>query len=157
MSSTEPSPRDRLVLDTHVWLWASGELGGTGLLSPEVLARIEAAAGRRCLYASAASVWELAWKVARGRMRVSIELERWLRDQRRAPGIRILPIDAPLALAATRLPPWPAPGAPDGQERRDPADRFIVATARRLAATLLTRDQAILAYAAAGNVRALAV
>ncbi len=157
MSSTEVPARDRLVLDTHVWLWASGELGGTGLLAPEALARIEAAAGGRSLYASAASVWELAWKVERGRIRVSIELERWLRGQRRAPGIRILSIDAPLALAATRLPPWPARGAPEGQEHRDPADRFIVATARRLDATLLTRDQAILSYASAGHVRALAV
>ncbi len=154
MSSSESPPRERLVLDTHVWLWASGELGGPGRLAPETLAWIEAAAGSRRLYASAASVWELAWKVARGRLHVSIELDRWVREQRRAPGIRILSIDALLAIAATRLPPWVAP---DGQEHRDPADRFIVATARRLAATLLTRDATILAYAASGNVRALAV
>ncbi len=154
MSSTEGPPRERLVLDTHVWLWASGELGGPDRLAPETLAHIEAAAGSRRLYASAASMWELAWKVARGRLHVSMELERWLSDQRRPPGIRILSIDARLAIAATRLPPWPTP---DGQEHRDPADRFIVATARRLNATLLTRDAAILAYAAAGNVSALAV
>jgi len=36
----------------------------------------------------------------------------------------------------------------------DPADRFIVATARRLDAVLLTRDAAVLEYGAAGHVKA---
>src|SRR5512135_2958275 len=151
MSSTERSRADRLVLDTHAWLWASGDLGGPQRISPDTLAGIEEAAGSRRLYASAASVWELAWKVARGRLRISVELERWVREQRRPPGIRIVPINAVLAVAATRLPPWIGV---DGVEHGDPADRFIVATARHLDATLLTRDSAILEYARAGNVRA---
>jgi PIN domain nuclease of toxin-antitoxin system len=38
----------------------------------------------------------------------------------------------------------------------DPADRWIVATARQRAAVLITRDDEILHYAAQGHVRAFA-
>lgn len=39
---------------------------------------------------------------------------------------------------------------------RDPGDRMLVATARHLGATLVTRDGAILDYAALGQVQAVA-
>ena len=39
---------------------------------------------------------------------------------------------------------------------RDPADRMLIATARRRDLILITRDRAILDYAAAGHVRAIA-
>lgn len=39
---------------------------------------------------------------------------------------------------------------------RDPADRMLIATARAHDLTLITRDRAILHYAAAGHVRAIA-
>jgi PIN domain nuclease of toxin-antitoxin system len=42
-----------------------------------------------------------------------------------------------------------------GDVHRDPADRFLVATARALDIPIVTRDAAILAYASAGHVRAL--
>ena len=38
---------------------------------------------------------------------------------------------------------------------RDPADRMLIATARAHDLTLITRDRAILAYAALGHVRAI--
>ena len=40
------------------------------------------------------------------------------------------------------------PGTPPN----DPADRILIATARELAATLVTRDRAIIAYGETGNV-----
>ena len=39
----------------------------------------------------------------------------------------------------------------------DPADRIIVATARQLGATVVTRDRRILDYGASGHVPILAV
>jgi PIN domain nuclease of toxin-antitoxin system len=39
-----------------------------------------------------------------------------------------------------------------GKPPRDPADRIILATARDLGATLITRDRALLAYGEEGNV-----
>jgi len=44
-----------------------------------------------------------------------------------------------------------------GDFHADPADRILVATARAENATLVTRDEKILAYAQAGHVRVLAV
>jgi PIN domain nuclease of toxin-antitoxin system len=41
------------------------------------------------------------------------------------------------------------PGTPP----RDPMDRMLIATARELAATLVTRDRAIIAYGEQGHVR----
>jgi PIN domain nuclease of toxin-antitoxin system len=43
-----------------------------------------------------------------------------------------------------------------GKPPRDPADRIILATARDLGATLVTRDRALLAYGEAGNVSTIA-
>jgi PIN domain nuclease of toxin-antitoxin system len=42
-----------------------------------------------------------------------------------------------------------------GRLHDDPIDRILVATARREGLTLITRDRAILDYAAQGHVRAL--
>jgi PIN domain nuclease of toxin-antitoxin system len=39
---------------------------------------------------------------------------------------------------------------------RDPADRMVIATARALGLAVMTRDRAILGYAEAGHVQALA-
>jgi PIN domain nuclease of toxin-antitoxin system len=43
-----------------------------------------------------------------------------------------------------------------GKPPRDPADRIIIATARDLGATLITRDGLILKYAEEGQVSAIA-
>lgn len=61
------------------------------------------------------------------------------------PGLRLAPLDPAVSVDSTRL-----PGEPHG----DPADRMIVATARRHTATLITDDAQLLAYRAAGHVRA---
>jgi len=43
-----------------------------------------------------------------------------------------------------------------GQVHGDPMDRLLIATARRLSAALVTRDDRILAYARAGHMQAIA-
>jgi PIN domain nuclease of toxin-antitoxin system len=40
-----------------------------------------------------------------------------------------------------------------GEIHRDPADRFLIATARHLGVPLMTIDERILAYGAAGHVQ----
>jgi PIN domain nuclease of toxin-antitoxin system len=139
-------------MDTHVWVWASDEASGPRQLEASVLSVIESAARRRKLFASAASVWELALKVERGEALLSGDLHAWVRDQMRYPGVRLRSVDARLAIDSTLLPRWTR--VRDGREHRDPADRFIVATARRLNATLLTCDNEVLAYAANGHLKA---
>ena len=71
----------------------------------------------------------------------------WLGDLERQQGIRFVPLDYAMAAHSQTLP---------GGFHRDPADRFLVATARILDVPLVTRDERILAYARAGHVRAIA-
>ena len=61
-------------------------------------------------------------------------------------GIVVAELSSDVLVASTWLP---------GDLHGDPADRFIVATARRLGAVLITRDRALLGYGAQGHVRAL--
>jgi PIN domain nuclease of toxin-antitoxin system len=61
-------------------------------------------------------------------------------------------IDSRLSIDSTSLPPWLRRS--DKREHRDPADRFIVAAARRLNAILLTCDEEILHYASQGHLAA---
>ena len=64
----------------------------------------------------------------------------WIEASLRPPGTRIIPVGAAIALGSTQL--------PDIDHHKDPADRIIVATARRHG-TLLTCDESLLAWAAA--------
>lgn len=145
---------DRLILGTHVWVWASGEAGGTAELEGATLRAIEQAARSRRLFASAACISEIALKSERGLALVSGDLHAWVREQCRYPGVRVVSIGKRLAVDCTRLPTWTRQR--DGLEHRDPSDRFLVTTARRLNAVLLTRDAEILAYARQGHVKAFA-
>jgi PIN domain nuclease of toxin-antitoxin system len=61
-------------------------------------------------------------------------------------GIRPAPFTPDIAIAASCLP---------GRIHGDPADRMIVATARRLDIPVVTRDTRILAYARHGHVVAI--
>ena len=81
--------------------------------------------------------------VNRGRLALSLDVERWLALLASHPAVRLLALDAGVAVAATRLPePFHA----------DPADRFLVAQARELGIPLLSADSKILSY---GPVRSL--
>jgi len=75
------------------------------------------------------------------------DAETWFDNVMRAPGVRMAPMSHQIAFAAWNLPD-PIHG--------DPADRLMIAIARELDVPLITRDRAILDYAAAGHVRAIA-
>jgi PIN domain nuclease of toxin-antitoxin system len=152
MLISDLSTADRLVMDTHVWLWAAGEADGEGLLKKTALQAIEAAARARSLFVSAASVWEIALKAQTGWTLVSGDLNTWVRDQQAYPGVDVIPIGSRLAIDSTLLPPWIRKN--DAKEHRDPNDRFIVTTARRLNAVLLTCDEQMIEYAKQGHVNA---
>jgi PIN domain nuclease of toxin-antitoxin system len=130
--------RGRLVLDTHVWIWSAEGL--TDRLHPGALAAIEAAARVSTLAVSAISVWEVAMLVKRQRLRLATAVATWVDTSIRPPGIRIIPVGAAVALDSVQL--------PDFDHHRDPADRLIIATARRHG-TLVTCDESLLEWAAA--------
>ena len=136
--SNRPPRRGQLILDTHVWIWAVE--GMTEKLGAAAVKAIETAARASLLAVSAISVWELAMLVKRGRLTLATAVGAWIEASLRPPGARIIPVGAAIALDSTQL--------PDFDHHKDPADRIIVATARRYG-TLLTRDDAVLAWARA--------
>lgn len=141
-----------LLLDTHLWIWASGNRGGLASFASWIAPKIEAAARERRLFVCAASVWEIALKAQRGELLVTGDLRRWVHSQRIHPCVRILVVNSTLAIDATVLPPWTRKS--DGKPHKDPCDRFLVAAARHHGAVLLTCDELIVEYAREGHVLA---
>jgi PIN domain nuclease of toxin-antitoxin system len=135
-----------LLLDTHVWLWYAE--GNTEKLRKSSVKKLDAARIGDGLLVSAISVWEIGALSARGRIRLSIPLRDWADRALGVPGFRFAPLDAAAAAESTLL-----PGDPHG----DPADRFLIATARTLGVALATRNEHILQYGKSGHVRVVAV
>ncbi len=147
MLTSDLSGTGPLLLDTHIWVWASN---GSGPFKKSAVKPIERAAQERRLFVSAASVWEIALKIQKGDLLVSGDLRSWLRHQRGYPGVRVLPISGALSIDATSLPDWTRKS--DKRPHNDPSDRFIVAEARRRNAILITCDALIIDYARKGHV-----
>ena len=131
-----------VVLDTHALVWL---VQGSQRIGPRSRALIEAAANADAAFVAAISTWEIAMLVAKGRLALDRDVGEWLTAALGLPGLRLASLDPQVAVDSTRL-----PGAVQG----DPADRLIVATARRHTATLITDDRLILDYSATGHVKA---
>ena len=80
---------------------------------------------------------------ARGRIVLTQDPLDWVRASVAQAGIVVEALSPEVMVSSTRLP---------GDLHGDPADRFIVATARRMGAALVTRDRQLLAYGAQGHV-----
>lgn len=70
----------------------------------------------------------------------------WFAKLMAAPRIRAAPFTPEIAIDASFLP---------GDLHADPADRLLIATARHLAAPIVTRDSRIIVYAASGHVEVI--
>lgn len=116
-----------IVLDTHVWLWATA--------NPERLSAPAKGAIDRAdrVGVAAISCWEVAMLALRGRIALDREPERWVRQALSRPGIEAIPLMPHAAVAAALLDEQGFAG--------DPADRLIYATARDAGATLVTKDR----------------
>ena len=75
--------------------------------------------------------------VAKGRLALSMDVAEWLDCVGRIESLQFVPVDNVISVKGMELP---------GEFHNDPADRFIVATARKLAASLVTADEKIRAY-----------
>jgi PIN domain nuclease of toxin-antitoxin system len=134
------------LLDTHIWLWYAE--GDSDQLKPAAIKRLDEMRHREGLWISAISVWEVGVLAAKGRVQLSVPLRDWVERALQAPGVYLAPLDAFSAVESTLLP---------GQLHGDPADRFLVATARTQGKILATRDEAIINYAKQGLVGAVAL
>ena len=137
-------PAERLLLDTHVWIWMVQN--APGRIAAPVVDTMDRAAARGGLLVSAISVWEVAMLHAKGRIVLSLDLDEWVQRGLAAPGVRLAELTPEVLVESTRLP---------GSIHGDPADRMLVATARRMGAALVTRDGSLLSYAREGYVSVL--
>lgn len=132
-----------ILLDTHAFLiLAMG--GAVHAAAVEAIATAD-----RPPMLSAVSAWEIALLATRtGRTSLIFprDIRGWFDEAMIRMRLREIPLDSRAAIESRLLP---------GGFHDDPADRFLVATARIQGATLITRDQHILDYAAAGHVKAL--
>jgi PIN domain nuclease of toxin-antitoxin system len=120
----------KLLLDTHLLLWAAGE---PERLSKQARNLIDSADNE--LLFSAASLWEVAIKRGLGRKDFRVDarlLRRGLLDN----GYNELPIISDHVVATESLPPI----------HKDPFDRILVAQATVEGVTLLTTDSFLSQY-----------
>jgi PIN domain nuclease of toxin-antitoxin system len=87
-------------------------------------------------YVSVVSPWEVAIKVAGGKLRLKQPPVQWFRGLLERYDLREVPLEADVACAAAALPPL----------HRDPFDRVIVALAQTRGFTVLTSDENIRSY-----------
>jgi PIN domain nuclease of toxin-antitoxin system len=126
--------REMIVLDTHVLIWW---VDGATRLSRSAALVIKRAQAKNAVMISSITAWEIAMLVARGRLSLTMDVSTWLSTVGQVSGLRFIPVDNPIAVAAVNLP---------GEFHRDRADRIIVATARQLGAALVTQDRRIRSY-----------
>jgi PIN domain nuclease of toxin-antitoxin system len=114
------------LLDTHIWLWLHG--------APEKLSAPVTKAlqnSENPLWVSPVSFWEILLLVEKGRLDLGFKPLDWFE----AAAARVPVRDAWFTLeVAKELPRVNLP-------HRDPADRFLVATARVYELTLITADE----------------
>lgn len=123
-----------IVLDTHAWIWW---IGDPDSLSPTARDLIKKEIDRTQVYLSSISAWEAALLVSRGRLRLSMDIETWIQRSEALPFLKFVPVDNAIASRSVLLPE---------PLHSDPADRIIIATALRLGALLVTKDQKIQDY-----------
>lgn len=119
----------RLLLDTHIWLWALLE---PERLSFEVANSLEDTANE--LWLSPISVWEALLLVERGRIEVDHDPQRWVEDLLIAFPLRDAPLVREVALVSRKV----------TLDHEDPADRFIAATALVNDLVLVTGDRRLI-------------
>jgi PIN domain nuclease of toxin-antitoxin system len=123
-----------IIIDTHIWLWL---LHDPSQLSNAARAQIEIEEAQNGILVSAISVWEIAVKSSIGKLALPLPINDWYALAKSHSGIVIEALNPEDAIASTQLP---------GDFHKDPADRIIVAMARRYNVPLITCDNNILKY-----------
>ncbi len=110
------------------------------------LSALAEAAEARAIYISPWSAWEIAMLAAKRRLVLAMAPAPFFEGLSSRAGTALAPLTPSILINAHFL-----PGTPPS----DPSDRIIAATAREYGHTLVTRDRALLDYAAAGHINAI--
>ncbi len=123
-------PERQLVLDTCALIWLST---GADDLSPQSREAIDAA---DVVWVSAISAWEVSLKAARDTLALPLPPKQWFDRALDYHHLSLAALNVDVLMAANTL-PW---------HHRDPADRFIIATALALGAAVVTADRRFRQY-----------
>jgi PIN domain nuclease of toxin-antitoxin system len=131
---------DKLTIDTHILIWYVEGI----ILSEAQINLIETARKNNLLHISSISVWEIIMLARKAKITLSINLNTWIDKMLAIPGLNLIELSVPVMLQACELPNY---------EHKDPADRFIIASARLINSYLMTADQKIIDYANQGHLK----
>lgn len=123
-----------ILLDTHTWLWL---LHDPNQLSPPAQSIITQSENNNSILISSISVWEIATKQSLNKLQLPLPIQEWFQLAQKQPGTVIEPLSPLDAIHSANLP---------GDFHKDPADRILVAIARRYDIALITCDTKILNY-----------
>ncbi len=115
---------DALLLDTCALLWLAS---GDPALSEKARSLI---ANAEILYVSPVTAWEIAVKTAKGKIQLPLSPREWFDAVVKLYDITVLKLTADDMLKSAEL-PW---------LHKDPADRFIIATALKNGFMVVTAD-----------------
>jgi PIN domain nuclease of toxin-antitoxin system len=121
-----------VVLDTHALLWMDADDAALGKAARRAIGEAWA---HGQVGVSAISFWECAMLHQAGRIELPCAPDEW-RRQWLAAGLKEWPLSGDIVLLAVSL----------DLPHKDPADRFIVATAIARGAALLTADKLLLGW-----------
>src|SRR5262249_11154203 len=117
------------LLDTHAWIWWVTD---DRRLSAKARSLIKSASELGTLQLSMISIWELAKKVEKKQLVLDRDLDLWITMATEARRLHLIELTSAILLESCRLP---------GDFHGDPADQIIVATTRKQAGVLITRDR----------------
>lgn len=119
----------RLLLDTHIWLWS--------LLEPERLTPdVSAALGEpnHEIWLSPITIWEVLILAEKERLKLDLPADEWMNRALGTVPVNEAPLTFRVALESQRI----------ELPHRDPADRFLAASASVYDLTLVTADERLL-------------
>ncbi|WP_424947518.1 type II toxin-antitoxin system VapC family toxin [Candidatus Spongiihabitans sp.] len=126
-----------LLLDTCAVIWS---MSGAKMTDESLTAIAAASTEKMALSMSPISVWEIGLLVSKGRLAFSVE--DWFDALISHSGLMLAEMPPEVLIASSFLP---------NDAPNNPADRIILATARRFGLQIVTRDQKILEYARKGH------
>ena len=119
----------RLLLDTHIWVWSLAE--------PEKLTRRvrrELANKENEAWLSPISIWEVLMLAEVGKLAAPVGTEGWVKRALQSVPLKEAPLTYEVALETRKL----------SLHNSDPADRFLVATAKVYGLALVTADRRLI-------------
>ena len=123
-----------IVLDTHAWIWW---VSNPENLSDVATDAINKAIPEMKIHVSSISVWEVALLVARGRLKLTLDVSDWVAKSESLPFLTFIPVNNNIVMKSVQLP---------GPFHKDPADRIIIATALSIGGILISKDDKMKNY-----------